>query len=339
MVFKNGTLYLGTAGDGVWWSIDDTFSQFKRLKGLKNGGSENVYQLIFDNRDYLWVGTERGVDKLELDKDNNIRDVFSYGRNDGFLGVETCLNAVDKDGKGRLWFGTLYGLTEYQPTDVALKTDRPKLFLEDVMINFKSLDSLSLSDWANSNTVLELKPDQRQMSFSYKTVDLNHPNGIQYRYKLNDNDWSLWSNTNRQDLPELNFGSHDFIIQSRNYRWKESDLLRFSFFIGRPLYKKIGFQWLLIGILILVVLVVVRQYIKRIKLKNEADKKRLKLENHLLSLEHKALRLQMNPHFIFNVLNGSHIGCNNQYVVSLELHKCVGRNKTIHRNSCPTNIF
>ncbi len=304
LVFKNGTLYLGTAGDGIWWSNHETFSQFKRLKGLKNGGSENVYQLIFDNQDYLWVGTERGVDKLELDKDNNIKDVFSYGRNDGFLGVETCLNAVDKDGKGRLWFGTLYGLTEYQPTDVALKTDRPKLFLEDVMINFKSLDSLSLSDWANSNTVLELKPDQRQMSFSYKTVDLNHPNGIQYRYKLNDNDWSLWSNTNRQDLPELNFGSHDFIIQSRNYRWKESDLLRFSFFIERPLYKKIGFQWLLIGILILVILVIVRQYIKRIKLKNEADKKRLKLENHLLSLEHKALRLQMNPHFIFNVLNG-----------------------------------
>ncbi len=28
------------------------------------------------------------------------------------------------------------------------------------------------------------------------------------------------------------------------------------------------------------------------------------LENHLLSLEHKALQLQMNPHFIFNVLNG-----------------------------------
>ena len=304
LVFKNGTVYLGTAGDGVWWSNDDTFSQFKRLEGLKNGVSENVYQLIFDNQDYLWVGTERGVDKLELDKYNTIRDVFSYGRNDGFLGVETCLNAVDKGYKGHLWFGTLYGLTEYQPTDVTLETDRPKLFLEDVMINFKSLDSLSLSDWANSNTVLELKPDQRQMSFSFKTVDLNHPNGIEYRYKLNDNDWSLWSKSNRQDLPELNFGPHDFIIQSRNYRWMESDSLRFSFFIDRPLYKKTGFQWLLIGILVLVGLVVLRQYIRRIKLKNEADKKRLKLENHLLSLEHKALRLQMNPHFIFNVLNG-----------------------------------
>ncbi|MGB1042989.1 MAG: histidine kinase, partial [Tenacibaculum sp.] len=30
----------------------------------------------------------------------------------------------------------------------------------------------------------------------------------------------------------------------------------------------------------------------------------MKLENHLLSLEQKALQLQMNPHFVFNVLNG-----------------------------------
>ena len=45
-------------------------------------------------------------------------------------------------------------------------------------------------------------------------------------------------------------------------------------------------------------------YIKNIKAKNKAKLKQLKLENHLLSLEQKALQLQMNPHFVFNVLNG-----------------------------------
>ncbi|MEM5565717.1 two-component regulator propeller domain-containing protein [Psychroserpens sp. AS72] len=300
IVFNNETLYLGTAGKGVWWSNDDDFKIFKKLEGAKKGASENIYQLIFDDQDYLWVGTERGVDKLELDKDNIIKDAFFFGINDGFLGVETCLNAVDKDDNGHLWFGALYGLTEYQPLEITQDTAKPKLFLEDVKVEFKSIDSINY----HSNRVLKLSPDQRQMSFSFKTVDLDHPNGIEYRYKLNDNEWSPWSKNNSQDLPELNFGAHDFYVQSRNHRWIMSEPLKFSFFIESPLHQKPWFQWLLIGAAILILAFLVYLYIKRLKRKNSEDKKRLELENHLLTLEQKALRLQMNPHFIFNVLNG-----------------------------------
>ncbi len=304
IVFKNEILYLGTAGKGVWWSDDQNFRSFKKLEGAKKSASENIYQLIFDDEDYLWVGTERGVDKLELDKDNIIKDAFLFGGNDGFLGIETCLNAVDKDDKGHLWFGTLYGLTEYQPNDIALNIEKPKLFIQDVKVEFESLDSINISVWINSSKVLQLNPDQRQMSFSFKTVDLDHPNGVDYRYKLNKNEWSPWSKNNTQDLPELNFGAHDFLVQSRNYRWKESEVIKFSFFIESPLHKKLWFQWLLFGILVLGLAFLVHQYIKRLNRKNYEEKKRLELENHLLTLEQKALRLQMNPHFIFNVLNG-----------------------------------
>ncbi|WP_047549037.1 two-component regulator propeller domain-containing protein [Psychroserpens sp. Hel_I_66] len=304
IIFKNNTLYLGTAGKGIWWSNDENFGSFKKLKGAKNSASQNIYQLIFDDQDYLWVGTERGVDKLELDKENVIKDAFFFGRNDGFLGIETCLNAVDKDKNGHLWFGALYGLTEYQPTETNQETEKPTLFLEDVKVEFKSIDSLDFSIWTNSNKILKLNPDQRQMSFTFKTVDIDHPNGVEYRYKLNSNNWSPWSKANTQDLPELNFGGHDFFVQSRNHRWIESEPLRFSFFIESPLHKKIWFQGLLIAVAVLVLALLVYQYIKRLKRNNSEEKKRLELENHLLTLEQKALRLQMNPHFIFNVLNG-----------------------------------
>nr|WP_321221379.1 two-component regulator propeller domain-containing protein [uncultured Psychroserpens sp.] len=302
LVYRNKTLFLGTAGQGIWWSSNEDFVSFRKLEGAKKGASENIYQLIFDNQDYLWVGTERGVDKLELDKDNIIKDAFFFGKNDGFLGIETCLNAVDKDSKGHLWFGALYGLTEYQPTEVKHNTSRPNIFLEDVKVEFKSIDSLNF--YASNTAVLQLDPGQRQMSFSFKTVDLDHPNAVNYRYKLNKNDWSPWSKNNTQDLPELNYGAHDFFVQSRNYRWIESEPLKFSFYIDSPLHKKSWFQWLLASIIILVLAMLVYQYVGRLKRKNSEEKRRLELENHLLTLEQKALRLQMNPHFIFNVLNG-----------------------------------
>ncbi|MDG5491027.1 two-component regulator propeller domain-containing protein [Psychroserpens sp. SPM9] len=304
ILFHQNTMFLGTAGKGIWWSNDEDFSTFKKLKGLKSGSSENIYQLIFDNQGYLWVGTEKGVDKLELDKDNEIKDAFFFGRNDGFLGVETCLNAVDKDDKGHLWFGALYGLTEYQPTDNTTETEQPTIYLEDVKVAYKSVDSIHVTNWTNTNKVLQLSPDQKQISFSYKTVDIDHPNGVEYRYKLNDTDWSPWSTSETQDFSELNYGAHNFIVQSRNHRWKESEPLRFSFHIERPLYKKGWFQWTIIGLGVLLLAAITYQYIKRIKRKNAQEKERLELENHLLTLEQKALRLQMNPHFIFNVLNG-----------------------------------
>ena len=304
ILIQNNTMFLGTAGNGVWWSNNKDFSAFKKLKGAKYLSSENCYQLIFDDQGYLWIGSEKGVDKVELNKDNDINDVFFFGRNDGFLGIETCLNAVDKDSNGHLWFGAIKGLTEYLPTDLSLNSKQPKLFLEDVKVAYKSIDTINLSVWSNSDKVLQLNPDQKQVSFSFKSIDVDHPNGIEYRYKLNESDWSPWTTSNTQDFSELNYGFHEFVVQSRNYRWVESDALKFSFQIEKPLLKKLWFQWTLIGAGILILLLLIVQYVKRIKHKNVKEKERLQLENHLLSLEQKALRLQMNPHFIFNVLNG-----------------------------------
>ncbi|MGB3608032.1 ligand-binding sensor domain-containing protein [Psychroserpens sp.] len=304
ILFKENKLFLGTAGEGIWWSSAPDFNNFKSLKGVKESTSKNIYQLIFDNEGYLWVGTERGVDKLELDKDTTIKDAFFFGRNDGFLGIETCLNAVDKDDNGHLWFGALYGLTEYQPSGLNKNSQMPIIYLEDVKVAFKSIDTINVSRRTNSDKVLRLNPEQRQISFSFKTVDLDHPNDVEYRYKLNDNAWSPWSTIATQDYSELNYGRHDFMAQSRNHRWLVSEPLQFSFFIESPLYMRAWFQWAVIGLVLLVIVIIAYQYIQRIKSKNLQDKERLELENHLLTLEQKALRLQMNPHFIFNVLNG-----------------------------------
>lgn len=304
ILFYRNTLFLGTAGEGIWWSSDTDFNSFRKLQGTKNVSSENIYQLIVDDQGFLWAGTERGVDKLQINNDNEIIDAFFFGRNDGFLGTETCLNAVDKDDKGRLWFGTLYGLSEYEPYEIDQNLVKPIIYLEDLKVAYNSVDSVDLLDWTNSDKVWQLSPEQKQVSFTYKSIDLNHADGIAYRYKLNDDEWSPWTSNNTQEFSALNFGEHKFIVQSRNHRWVESDPISFSFFIESPLHKKPWFIGLIIGIVGFILIALVIQYIQRLKQKSARDKKQLELENHLLNLEQKALRLQMNPHFIFNVLNG-----------------------------------
>ncbi len=302
LLFHKDVIYIGTAGRGVWWSPFDDNISFKKLKGRKRPYSDNIYQMIFDDKDNLWIGSERGVDRIELNQSHEIVDVFHFGRNDGFLGIETYLNAVTKDYDGNLWFGAIYGLTKYEPTETTKTTIKPSLFFEDVEVAYQSLDSIRLH--IDDNEILKLKPDQTELSFSYKTVDLDHPNDVAYRWKLNNSEWSPWSSDNKQNLAGLAYGKHSFSAQSRNYRWEESDPITFHFFIDSPIYEKAWFQ---LAILIMTALIIAGyglSYIRRVKQKNKEERERLQMQNHLLSLEQKALRLQMNPHFIFNVLNG-----------------------------------
>ena len=305
LLFRNNHLYLGTAGSGIWYASEDDYTQFKKLSGSKRLTSNNSYQLIFDSEENLWMGTERGVDKIVINKDNEIVDVNHFGRNDGFLGIETCLNAAAMDHKGNLWFGAIYGLTKYDLAKTPEETNlKPRIYFENISVGYQPLDSLSLYNGINKKSALHLKPDEDQISFHYRTVDLDHPKEIEYRFKLNESEWSPWSTSNQQSLVGLAFGTHRFSVQSRNYRWKTSDPIHFPFLIESPLYKKAWFQWLVIGLGLAMIILITWRYLRRVKRKNKVEREQLELQNHLLSLEQKALRLQMNPHFIFNVLNG-----------------------------------
>ena len=304
ILIYNDLMFLGTAGRGIWWSLLDNQLNFKKLKGAKSLTSENSNQLIFDDDGYLWSGSERGVDKIDLNQDTEIMDVFHFGQNGGFTGIETSLNSVDKDERGHLWFGTVNGLTEFIPSGENYESIAPKLYIEDLKVNLKSVDSLDLDNLGESDDKLILAPDQNQVSFSFKSVDLNHPNSIEYRTKWNDFDWTEWTTNNSRDFSGLSFGAHTFSVQSRNYRWQESDVKQISFFIERPLHRKMWFQWLILGIIVFILALSIGSYIKRLKQKNRRVKQQLEIENYLLELEQKALRLQMNPHFMFNVLNG-----------------------------------
>ncbi len=307
LLFYQNHLFVGTAGKGIWLTTLEQgikAPKFKPLKGVKNLSSKNIYQLIFDDQGYLWAGTERGVDKIQLNQENDIEDVYHFGRNDGFLGIETCLNSVAKDDNGSIWFGALYGLTKYTPSTDKKAILKPSVYFKDVQVAYKSVDTINLKEWTNSTKILQLNPDQTQLSFAYNSIDIDHPNQIEYRSKLNKNEWSPWSKEKKQNFAGLAYGSHEFSVQSRNYRWEQSDPIQFNFFIDSPIYEKTWFQWTFIGLIIVLLLIFGWLYIRRIRLKNKADKEQLQMQNHLLSLEHKALQLQMNPHFIFNVLNG-----------------------------------
>src|SRR5690606_34337080 len=78
------------------------------------------------------------------------------------------------------------------------------------------------------------------------------------------------------------------------------------FSIDQPYYEKFWFKAMYYSAIGLVLLIIALVIYLRIRRKNKSIREKFEMEKNLVELEQKALRLQMNPHFIFNVLNSIH---------------------------------
>ena len=174
------------------------------------------------------------------------------------------------------------------------------LFISGLTVNYIPIDSININAY---DAILQLKPNENNLSFLLHSVSINNSKNIEFRFKLKG-EFSPWSTNNQVNFASLEPGKYNFIAESRFKNSKEINTKSFTFFIDTPLYKKIWFLILCTAIFFLILAGIIEVYIRNINKKNQQKVAALKLENHLLSLEQKALQLQMNPHFIFNVLNG-----------------------------------
>jgi tetratricopeptide (TPR) repeat protein len=94
---------------------------------------------------------------------------------------------------------------------------------------------------------------------------------------------------------------------------------------------------LYIALCVLIVIVFVGVFLQ---MRNKRNTEKLRLENSLIDLEQKALRLQMNPHFIFNALNSiqGFITENNQSSARKYLSKFARLMRLIMENSANKTV-
>ena len=237
----------------------------------------------------LWITTNGdGIHIYNLPNFTFERKINKYNSD-----ISSKINTVFRDNQNSIWIASSNkGLYKYNSIK---ETVTPTIYIENISVNYKNIDSLNVTN-------LVLKPDQNNISFTFKTVDLKNAKNIEYRYKLK-NDFTPWSHQNKVDFANLKAAKYTFIVQSKNGKTL-SKKVSFSFSIEKPIYKKVWFL-IVCGIIFCLLLAgFIDLYIRKLKKKNQQKLNALKTANHLLTLEQKALQLQMNPHFIFNVLNG-----------------------------------
>ncbi|MFY9244011.1 MAG: histidine kinase [Polaribacter sp.] len=267
------------------------------LKIIKNSGILNSYKTISDVsaikkvNNELWITSHtNGIEVLVLPS-------FSFKKNiNKYNSLQTdFINSVYIDKNNNVFITSNKGIYLFE--NEMIVNSNKKIYFENLIINHQHSDSL-----LTSKAPILLYPSENNISISFKTVDLQSPKKIQYRYQFTDG-FSDWSYSNQLQFANLDAGKYTLKIQS-----KVGDLLSnissLKFTINTPIYKGAPFILTLSIILLLTGYLWIHFYIKSIHTKNKIKFKALQTKNHLLTLEQKALQLQMNPHFIFNVLNG-----------------------------------
>lgn len=334
-------IWIGTAGDGVLYS-DLNEMDFKPVEAISGElSSQNIYLLIFDLAGNLWAGNERGVDKISFNTSGVATDIQHFGKNEGFLGIETCQDAALLDHKGNLWFGAMNGLVKHSPEAQRIETSAPLIHFRKVSLFYKALEETPFAQWATPKggirPGLQLPYWQNHLGFAFKALNLSDPQDVRYRWRLEgqENDWSPLNQDESISYSNLPPGDYTFSVQACNGEENCSAPIQASFSIEEPFWQTAWFQFSAALLIIALILGVFRWRIRLVKRKEKARREKLEVQNHLLQLEQKALQLQMNPHFIFNALNSiqSLVSTRDYQTARQELHHFAALMRIILSNS------
>ncbi|MCB9195433.1 MAG: histidine kinase [Flavobacteriales bacterium] len=303
-------LWIATEGNGLFWGdLDNQFISYNRISTSQGLNNNNVYLVKSDLNNRVWAGAGAGVDEISVSSAGELLYIKHYSKNEGFLGGETCSDAADVDNQGRVWIGTLDGLNCFSAKQGFVNDVAPEVFLDDITIFYESILNTEsrdqISDWFTVKDKLLLHHTQNHLSFHFDAINLINPTKVFFQYQLEGFDlgWSPLSDRNDATYSNLPSGSYVFKVKAVNEDGIWSEELVVPIEVSIPYWKTNWFYALLVsGVLLFIGLIILLVFL-RYRRRNKEEKEKLRIERNMLELEQKTLRLQMNPHFIFNAMN------------------------------------
>ncbi len=289
--------WIGTMGGGLnhFDPVREEFLSFNEDDGLPNNV---VYNIVEDLNGHLWLNTNWGLSKF-IKSDSSF---VNYDIKDGLQGNEFNGGAFYKSPEGELFFGGMNGFNAFHPDDIGHNTRIPKI----VITNFKIFNQ-DQTIKINSGDTITLDYTNNFFSFEFSALDFANPSKNKYMYKLGnyDKDW-IERDADRRiaEYANVSPGTYTFNLKASNNDgiWNDEEFI-FTLVIPPPWYRQWWFRISFLVFVISIIWFIIYRRFRTVKLKNEVEKKMLNIEKQLFDIEQKALRLQMNPHFIFNSLN------------------------------------
>ncbi|MBA3705918.1 MAG: histidine kinase, partial [Bacteroidetes bacterium] len=296
IIDKAGNLYFGSL-DGVW--MFNPSSRAKPVQFSEEDGMNSalVYSLTFGKTENeIWAGTNQGLSNINIAeyKRSGQKKIIPFGKEEGFVGIECNSNGNWVDEDGSIWFGTVYGITKYDPNEYIANTAESKtnitgfqLFYTDTVLTDK----------------IHLTHNNNNITFTYSGICLTNPEKVKYSHILEgfEKKWSPASKERFATYSNLPPGTYTFKVMSSNNEgvWNKGPA-HFTFTIDIPFWQT---WWFLISASLLITTSLIFSIRHRVQKIKDGEIRKTELNKKIANIESQALRAQMNPHFIFNTLS------------------------------------
>lgn len=239
----------------IYFRTNDTIlvGTYGGLCELKNGQiveyenndlrtSDPVYFMFNDNKDRLWLGTDKGV--IRWDGTKSVR----YSTRDGLSGQETNRSAGFLDSKGNVWIGTDGGVSKFLNEYDSNVIPVPKVKI------LKSTVAGTEHDISDENIFAY---GENYIAFHYKVTSFYDENNISIRTKLDglQSEWLIEKSSKiRKKSYSLTPGNYQFSIQAKNEGGEWSEIISSpKFTINAPIWNQWWFYLLIISAVILII--------------------------------------------------------------------------------------
>lgn len=250
--------------------------------------TSEVSQCIVQSSDgYLWLMKANSIEQLEPFMKNDsvqLRRIQRFSHAQGLPKQRMVHLSIDSQ---YLWVATAQGLTQIsRKQSSSLKSLKPVQILnvqhqgEPVQVS----EGMGM-EYGNGKT-----------SFTVSSPQYLHTNEVNYRYQLvgSREKWNS-THTGQIHFEQLVPGTYQLQVQAYTMQGLYSPITHFPFTISPLYWQTLGFKLAMVClVLALTAALLVLRY------------NRLKRRKHLIaeikSYRNKSLRLQMNPHFMYNTL-------------------------------------
>lgn len=201
--------------------------------------SEIIRSISTDTRGDIYLGTARGVDRL----DPRTNRISHYTIADGLNGSEIEDSLCDRD--GAIWFATRTGLSRYRPPSNRVPAVA-KVSITGLKISGKPKSLLEFGETEVSNLNLDSDQNNVQIEFSGLSFAVGDDGLFQYRLEGTDEDWSPPTRQRSVTLANLSPGSYRFEVRAVSASSQISSTPAvIQFVIQPPLWQRWWFLLLL----------------------------------------------------------------------------------------------
>lgn len=213
-------LILATRSGGIVIKSKDSIYDITEADGL----SSNLVTSIFSKKDDLWVGTNKGLNRI-TELDGKLK-ISNYSTENGL--VSNQINDIEFT-KDNGFVATNFGVTIFDiPT--SNKEVKIPVYISNWLLNGKNL---------KMDSIYFLKHNQNNIQIKFEALDFHKRNPLLYRYQLQgaDTGW-IYTESRFVNYPVLPPGEYKFNLEAKNYlgQWTPSDSL-IQFTIKPPFWK------------------------------------------------------------------------------------------------------